>query len=763
MSSVTRIALAGATGSIGRQAIEIVEANPKLELVAATSGSTPIDGLAPLTQVGGDPTELLERAQPDVVLNAVVGFAGLPVTLWALEHGVTLALANKESLVAAGELALAAQRRGGGLLLPVDSEHSAIFQCLEGRKGEQVDSLVLTASGGPFRGRTRAELADVTPEQALAHPTWTMGPKITVDSATLANKGLELIEAHFLFAVPYERIEVVVHPTSTVHSLVRFRDGATLAHLGHPDMRVPISYALTYPERAATPVPRLDFAQGLELTFEPPDEESFPMLRLAREAGERGGTFPAVFNAANEVAVAAFLDGGLPFLGIAAVVEAALERADGARARDLAELTEADEQRARPRARGLRYRELVTTLVAIGGLAFLILVHEAGHFVTALAVRMRPRKFYLGFPPAIIRATRGGVEYGIGLIPLGGYVKIPGMFRPAPGDLGRWFGRAEEEAPALRRPIESLADALEQADFVAARSRLDELEAAAAEAELGVTARRDVERGIPELRDSLSGDAYWQAAPWKRIAVIFAGPGTNLLLAIVLFAGVFMVGSGAYRLGFSLQPNGANASAVVDSVLPGHPAERAGLQAGDRVLAIDGNRVTPNRISEVIGSSHGRPLTLTVQRDGRTVTLPPTSARKDTGESAPQAFGDSLRVTGEVTKEIALSLGRLVRGSGRNEISSPVGIVRGSEQAIEQGARQYLSVLGLISLSLALLNLLPLLPLDGGHIAFSIIEAVRGRAVARAVYERVSAVGIALVLLLFFVGLSNDLGGGVGG
>src|SRR5438477_4274784 len=209
-----RVALLGATGSIGRQAIEIVEAHPELELVAAASGSTPIDGLAPLTQTGGDLTELLERARPDVVLNAVVGFAGLSATLWALEHGVTLALANKESLVAAGELALAAQRRGGGLLLPVDSEHSAVFQCLEQRDLDAVDSLVLTASGGPFRGRTRDDLIDVTPDEAPAPPTWNMGPKITIDSATLANKGLELIEAHFLFGLDYERIEVVVHPTS---------------------------------------------------------------------------------------------------------------------------------------------------------------------------------------------------------------------------------------------------------------------------------------------------------------------------------------------------------------------------------------------------------------------------------------------------------------------------------------------------------------------------------------------------------------------
>jgi 1-deoxy-D-xylulose-5-phosphate reductoisomerase len=342
-----RVALLGATGSIGTQAVEIIEAHPELELAAAASGARPIDGLAPLTQVGGDLTELLERAEPDVVLNAVVGFAGLPATMWTLERGIDLALANKESLVAAGDLAVSAWKEGEGRILPVDSEHSAAFQLLEGRNPDTVDSLVLTASGGPFRGRGRAELASVTPAEALAHPTWNMGPKITIDSATLANKGLELIEAHFLFGLDYDRIEVVIHPNSTVHALVRFRDGAALAHLGYPDMRVPISFALTYPDRSATPVPPLDFASGLTLEFAAPDVETFPLLALARRAGEQGGTYPCAFNAANEVAVAAFLEGRLPFLGIAETVEETLGSVKGAKARDLSELVEADAEARR--------------------------------------------------------------------------------------------------------------------------------------------------------------------------------------------------------------------------------------------------------------------------------------------------------------------------------------------------------------------------------------------------------------------------------
>lgn len=347
-----RIALLGATGSIGRQALEVVAANPELSVCALSSHSQPLDMLAAKhdvahVQVGGDLTDLLEASEPDLVLNAVVGFAGVGATLWALEHGVALALANKESLVAAGELAIAAWKRGGGRLLPVDSEHSAVFQCLEGRAPETVDSVVLTASGGPFRNHSRADLESVTVEEALAHPTWSMGPKITVDSATLANKGLELIEAHFLFDLAYERIEVVVHPTSVVHAFVRFRDGAALAHLGYPDMRVPISFALTFPQCSATSVRPLDFSAGMTLEFEPPDNKRFPLLQLARDAGERGGTYPCAFNAANEVAVAAFLDGKVGFLDIAAIVEDALTGVDGTPASDLSALVEADAEARR--------------------------------------------------------------------------------------------------------------------------------------------------------------------------------------------------------------------------------------------------------------------------------------------------------------------------------------------------------------------------------------------------------------------------------
>ena len=399
----------------------------------------------------------------------------------------------------------------------------------------------------------------------------------------------------------------------------------------------------------------------------------------------------------------------------------------------------------------------MTLTIAILGLALLILVHEAGHFFTARAVGMRPRRFYVGFPPALVKVRRNGIEYGLGAIPLGGYVKIPGMHRPAAGDVDVFFGRAGEEAPELAPPAERLKRALAESDVGAAQGMLPELETAVSEARLSPLAASTAERGLRELSDSLSGEAYWRQRAWKRIAVIFAGPGTNLVFAVALFAILFLVGGG-------------EVTRTVETVLGDRPAATAGLRPGDRILAIDGRLVGPRDISRAISESDGRPLTLTVEREGRAVTLGPVRPRQNGGvyqlgfqlgreEVAPgEAVWRSLELTAIVTREIGEALARLVRGEGREDIASPVGIVHGSSTALQESTETYLWVLGLISLSLALLNLLPLLPLDGGHITFSLVEAVRGRAVRREVYERVSALGIALVVLLFFVGLSNDIG-----
>jgi 1-deoxy-D-xylulose-5-phosphate reductoisomerase len=345
-----KVVILGSTGSIGTQALEIVAASEELEVVALAAGSSWERVLAQAGECGARSVafadadaaraargawdgqvlagedgirELIVSSEPDLVLNGIVGAAGLGPTIVALGEGIDVALANKESLVIGGELTMALAEATGARLLPVDSEHSALFQLIGAeRTPGTVDRLVLTASGGPFRGRT--DLDGVTVEEALAHPTWSMGGRITIDSATLMNKGFEAIEAHQLFGVPFEAIEVVVHPQSIVHSLIDLNDGATMAHLGHPDMRVPISYALHYPERADVDVPRLDLAAVGQLSFEAPDLETFSCLRLALEAGKAGGTAPCVLNAADEVAVAAFLEGKIGFTAIAELVERVL-------------------------------------------------------------------------------------------------------------------------------------------------------------------------------------------------------------------------------------------------------------------------------------------------------------------------------------------------------------------------------------------------------------------------------------------------------
>lgn len=363
-----RVLILGSSGSIGTQALEIVAGREDLlpvglavgrdwqaavaqargfgietiavaDQAAATEARNNFDGNVLEGEAAA--RELIGITGPDIVLNGIVGAAGLGPTIAALSQGIDVALANKESLVIGGELVTELAAATGADLLPVDSEHSALFQLIEHEAREAVSRIVLTASGGPFRGRK--DLAGITVEEALDHPTWAMGGRITIDSATLMNKGFEMIEAHHLFDLPYEQIDVVVHPQSIVHSLIDLRDGATLAHLGYPDMRVPIALALTWPERAEVPVERLDLAKVGRLDFEEPDPGTFRCLALAREAGEAGGIAPCVLNAADEVAVAAFLEGRISFSEIAEVIERTLDDVGSGPAKGFDELFAIDE------------------------------------------------------------------------------------------------------------------------------------------------------------------------------------------------------------------------------------------------------------------------------------------------------------------------------------------------------------------------------------------------------------------------------------
>jgi regulator of sigma E protease len=398
--------------------------------------------------------------------------------------------------------------------------------------------------------------------------------------------------------------------------------------------------------------------------------------------------------------------------------------------------------------------------VAIGGLAFLILIHEAGHFVTALAVKMRPRRFYIFFPPALVKWHRNGIEYGIGSIPLGGYVKIPGMHKPAAGDLDAHLEPARKEAPALAEAVAPVERALTDERYDDARAAMADLHATVGRADLSEGALRTAERGLVDVDDALSPEAYWRAPTWKRVAVIFAGPATNYLFAVLALAIVFMLGV----------PTGA--TRMVEEVAPSSPAAAMGLEPGDEVVAVNGKEGESADLAEAIRDSGGKQVTVTVERDGSRLELE-GSPRLDPEDQVYrlgfafglayesygplEAFGRAFDATWEVTKAIGSSLGRLVTGEGRDEVASVVGITQVSSESLDVGFRYYLEVLAFISLSLALLNLLPLLPLDGGHIAFSIAERIRGRAIPREAYERFSMVGIALVLLLFVIGLTNDI------
>ncbi len=396
-------------------------------------------------------------------------------------------------------------------------------------------------------------------------------------------------------------------------------------------------------------------------------------------------------------------------------------------------------------------------VVAVVGLGLLVFVHELGHFVASLALGMRPRKFYIGFPPPIAKLTRRGIEYGIGAVPLGGFVKIPGMHRPAPADVDAHLGRAVIEAPDLAGPVDRLRRQLATDDHDGARRSVASLAELVDARHLSETGRRAAGKGLAELEDALGPDAYWRAGTWRRVVVIAAGPLANVVLTIVLLIALYAT-------------SGGKATQLVDSVAAGSRAAQSGLRAGDRIVAIDGRAImAAKEIRDRIGDSKGRKVTLTVLRDGQRVTLRPTApklqdgyyrlgfALHGIGMPLPEATATAFRVTGQVTRDIAATIGHLATGKGRDQISSPVGIVKGSSDAAKQGTESYLSVLALISLSIALLNLLPLLPLDGGHIVFAVAEGVRGRAVRREVYERVSVVGIALVLFLFVIGLSNDI------
>jgi regulator of sigma E protease len=406
----------------------------------------------------------------------------------------------------------------------------------------------------------------------------------------------------------------------------------------------------------------------------------------------------------------------------------------------------------------------MTWLVVVLGLVLLVFLHELGHFLVARAVGSRPRSFYIGFPPAIAKFERNGVEYGLGAIPLGGYVRIPGMNRPSGRDLELAFSPALREAPELTAPVRRVSRALDRDDFEAAREAIPALREELAGAELTKLAARSAQRALRDVDEGAGPDAYWHQRTWKRIAIIAAGPAANVLVAFAIFFGVYLTGAPS-----------STPSTEVALVQSGTPAAAAGLQPGDRVVAVDGRAArTFDAVSRDIRASHGRAITVTVRRGGRDVVLGPQPTIRSgdhwiwgfepaaklvtypAGKAASTAAADCWHVVTGTVSAIASIFG----GHSKGQVTSVVGIARVSAAALKVSFNWYLQILGFVSMSLALLNLLPLLPLDGGHILFSLIEAVRRRALAREIYERVSVVGFALILLIWVIALSNDVTGG---
>lgn len=406
----------------------------------------------------------------------------------------------------------------------------------------------------------------------------------------------------------------------------------------------------------------------------------------------------------------------------------------------------------------------MTWLVVAIGLLLLIFLHELGHFSVALAVGIRPRSFYVGFPPAIAKVRRKGIDYCLGAIPLGGFVRIPGMHRPAPRDLDAFMASALREEPSLAAGVQRIRRPLEAGDFDAARERLPALRSAVEAATLSPGARRTATRALREIDEGTGADAYWRAPTWKRVVVLAAGPAMNILVAFLIFTAVYATGAPT-----------ASPTTRVAIVERNTPAAAAGLAAGDRIVAVDGTpTATFEQASKLIRASEGRAITVTVERGGARLTLgPKATIRSSDGRwiwgFVPAAarvsypVGHSVRLAANDCWQVAVgtvrAVGALFHKKERGQLTSAVGIVRVTQQALEVGFSYYLQIVGLVSMSVALFNLLPFLPLDGGHILFSLIERVRRRAVAREVYERVSVVGFGLILLLTFIALSNDLGG----
>ncbi len=839
-----RVCILGSTGSVGVSTLDVIARHPDRFTVVALTAHSRIDDLhaqclrwRPRFAAVSSPeqgrllrerlredscrTEVLVGAgalcdlaghpEVDTVMGSIVGAAGLAPCLAAARAGKRLLLANKEALVVGGRLFMQAVREGGGTFVPIDSEHSAIFQCLpEDRSvwAQRIDHIVLTASGGPFRTRDPATLSTVTPDEACAHPNWVMGRKISVDSATMMNKALEVIEAHWLFDLEPAQIRVVIHPQSIVHSMVVCRDNSVLAQLGTPDMRVPIAYGLAFPERIESGASQLDFTAMSQLSFEAPDFSRYPGLQLAWDTLRATPGSTAVLNAANEEAVAAFLAGTIRFDRIHSVNACTLESVQIAA--DETRCVEEPHRTGRTRAPASRAPreadvDMITLLAFVLTLGVLILVHEYGHYRVAVACGVKVDRFSLGFGRVLWRRqpTPGGTEFVISALPLGGYVrwiddreegvlpseqhqtfKSKSLARRAAivvaGPLANlllavllyaganWIGVDEPRAIFGSPPAGSLA---EQAGVRAG----DLVRAASVDGEDW----REV-RSLSDLNWALA-QAVSRGESLQLQVSDAAGRATrNVALPLDTLESHEIDAATMRRIGL----NRSYSEPVIDRVAPSGPADRAGLQAHDRVLSVNGSTVADRAqlLDAIRGSVQGteaKPMDWRVDRSGRVMDLvvhPSVVKEGDhrigrieayIGRPMPTVlvrygFVDGLTQAATRTWEMSAltmkMLGKMLIGQASlKNLSGPLTIADYAGQSVKLGLAYYLGFLAVVSVSLGVLNLLPLPVLDGGHLMYYLFEAVTGRPVSEQWLARLQRGGLAFVLLMMSLALYNDL------
>ena len=729
--------------------------------------------------------ELATMPESEILVTAIVGMIGIRPTVAAMKAGKDIALANKETLVTAGHIIMPLAEECGVQILPVDSEHSAIFQCLHGENRKEIEKLLITASGGPFRGKTRAELENVTVEQALRHPNWSMGHKITIDSATLVNKGLEVMEAKWLFGVDLDHIQVVVQPKSIIHSMVEFKDGAVMAQLGTPDMKLPIQYALYYPERRFLAGDRLDFAALTQITFEKPDMDTFLGLPMAMQASRTGGSMPTVFNAANERAVALFLAKKIRFLEIYDVIAGAMEAhktiADPTLEQILAAEQETYEWIANRYKMGDRQHDC-KILIAVLIFGITVIIHELGHFLLAKANGITVTEFSIGFGPTVVKTEKGGTVYSLKLLPFGGACQMLGEDGEEEGE-GTFNSKSvwARISVVAAGPVFNMILAFFCAIFVisyagSSPARVTEVADGSPEAEAGLEAG--------DIITSYEGRHISIGKELNSVMTVRGVPTDEITLEVKKADGEKKTityeptVTTRYMMGFNYDD--CDRGMEFTYVQQNMPLAAAGVVAGDLLVSINGAPITCVADFTAYQTEHpfdGSAVTLEYEHSGKTkeITVTPVentyanvqfSYQLREKQSPIGVLKYSVLEIKYWVRTVIDSVSMLITGQySVNDLSGPVGVVDAIGTAYDDVKSQgvlvtvmtMLNMVILLSSNLGVMNLLPLPALDGGRLVFLIIEAIRRKPIRRDLEGMVHFAGLVSLMALMVYVMIHDV------